>query len=652
MVALELALAGVGVGAAAALAGLGLLVTYRTTGVFNLGFGAIAVLAAYLLWQAVRVWHWPLAGATAADLLVACPALGLVLDRAVFRPLQRRAAPPEESLVASLGVFVLVVGAVTLIWGSQARTDAPALAAATTYRLIGSTTIRRDTLLDLEAVLAVAGALALVMRTRLGLVARAVVSRRELAELAGIDADRVSAVAWAVGAALAGLSGVLLAPTLRLDPYGLTLVVLETMAVVIVARLTSPAIVILTGLVIGIAQSELTQLHPGGHRVRILVEGLSSNLFVVVLLVALLVVRGLDRSELVRQAGASITARLSARGNLRPPHGWWVPSLLLLGIPLLLSGSDLRAAQQVPAFAVIFVSIVLVTGYTGQISLGQAGLAGLGALFAAKLSAGQVPGLPSLPALAAWPAGVVIVGLFGLLVSWPAIRRRGLVLALTTFGIATVVGRFVFGQPDFVNDVRIGPPAPFTGDHAYYLFELLCLGLALLVVRNHHRGRLGRALLAVRDDEPGADACGVDAHRLRIWAFAVSSGLAALGGALLAGSARAFDATTFDPIQGLIWFAAVVVFGIDSAAGAVLGAALLVGMDTALANGVSTLAIGVGAVLLGRLPGGLLYSLRRLLAAIETRLSAPEASARPVRLSAAGQAVKARVRARAAGDTP
>jgi len=256
----------------------------------------------------------------------------------------------------------------------------------------------------------------------------------------------------------------------------------------------------------------------------------------------------------------------------------------------------------------------------------------------------------------------VLVALFGLVLAWPAIRRRGLFLALTTFAMATVVNRFVFAEPVFVSDVRVLPPSPFAGDHTYYLFELACLGVGLLIVRNHHRGRLGRALLAVGDDEAGADACGVDAHRLRLWAFAVSAGLAALGGALLAGSARAFDAGTFDPIQGLFWFAAVVVFGIDSAAGAVLGAALIVGVDAAAHPGISTLLLGVGAVLLGRLPGGLLYSLRRLVAAASAWLApAPPAramgvtsaggslaagplAAGPVRLSPAGQALKARLR--------
>lgn len=638
VVALDLALAGIGVGAVAALAGLGLLATYRTTGVFNLGFGAIAVLAAYMLWQAVRVWHWPLALAAVGDVAVVCPLLGIGMDRLVFRPLRRRGAGPAESLVASLGVFVVIIGVVTIAWGGQARTDAPALVSAARIALPGGLSTRRDTLLDLFTVAVVGAALSVMIRTRLGLQVRAVVGEFELAELVAVDVDRVSAGAWAVGAALAGLSGILLAPTLRLDPYGLTLLVLETMAVAVVARLVSAPRAVVTGLVIGVAQSELAQFHLTG-RSRVVLAALSSNLFVVVLLVALLALRRLDPGANAEPQGSREV--VVARRQLLPPRGWWVPSLTFLALPVVLAGADLRSAQQVPALGIIFVSIVVITGYTGQISLGQAGLAGLGALVAAKLGAGQVPGLPALPSAVALAGAVVVVGLFGLAIAWPAIRRRGLFLALTTFAVATVVNRFVFAQPTFVSDVRIGPPAPFTGDRAFYLLEVFLLALALLLVRNHHRGRLGRALVAVRDDEGGADACGVDAHRLRIWAFGISSGLAGLGGALLAMSARAFDAVTFDPIQGLIWFAAVVVFGVDSAAGAVLGAALIVAVDTSTRAGVSTLLIGLGAVLLGRLPGGLLYSLRRLLWAGQSRAVSQPGG--PRQLSAAGVALRERV---------
>jgi branched-chain amino acid transport system permease protein len=410
------------------------------------------------------------------------------------------------------------------------------------------------------------------------------------------------------------------------------------MAVIVVARLTSPAAVILTALVIGVVQSELTRFHPTG-RGGVLFEALRTNLFVVALLLALLVLRRLDEPG---GADSGAVARLGRRGSLPPPRGWWIPALLLLTIPLGFSGTDMRTAQLVPAFAIIFVSIVVVSGYSGQISLGQAGLAGLGALLTAKLQQGQVPGFPSMPGLVAMLVAVLVTGTFGLLVAWPAIRRRGLFLALTTFAIAAMVSRFIFAQPTFVTDVRIGRPAPFEGPRAFYLLELLCLGLALLVVRNHHHGRLGRALLAVRDDESGAHACGVDARRLRIWVFAVSAGLAALGGALLAQANDAFDAGTFDPLQGLIWFAAVVVFGIDSAAGAVLGATLIVALDANFSEGFSTIVIGAGAVLLGRMPGGALYTLRRTSASLLERVTPPELP--PARLSPTGAALAARLR--------
>jgi branched-chain amino acid transport system permease protein len=639
--AVDLALAGLGVGAIAALAGLGLLVTYRVTGVFNLAFGAIAALAAELLRHAVREWGLPTLPSAVAIVVVVCPALGVLVSALVFRPLERRRAGTAESLVASLGVFVVVVGLIAVVWGTQSWPDAPALFSARSVSLPFDLTVRRDSLGALVIVAVVGVGLALLLRTRAGLTARAVVEDRDLAELTAIDTDRVSMAAWAGGFALAGLAGILIAPSVRLDPYGLTLVVLGTMSVAVIARLSSPLVAVAAALVIGIAQSELTQWHPTG-RLGVLVQALSSNLYAVALLLALLFMR-----HLAEDRGQSITARLARRHDLRPPTGWWIPALVVLGAPLMLSGPDLRDAQQVPALAVIFLSIVVVTGYTGQISLGQAGFAGLGALLAGHLVHDGIGPVPAMPALVAALVAALLTGLLGSLIARPAIRRRGLFLALTTFAVGSIISRFVFAQPTFVGGVRIGLPPPFTGDKAFYVLELLVLGVALLVVRNHHQGRLGRALLAVRDDEPGAEAVGVDSHRLRIWAFAVSTGLAAIGGVLLASSQRSFDASTFDPIQSLIWFAAVMVFGIDSAMGAVLGAALLVALDVEVGNGVSTLVIGVAAVLLGRLPGGLMYLSRRAVArALAFLRTGPRpVELPPVRLSPAGRALAARVQA-------
>lgn len=639
MVVIDLALAGLGTGAVAALAGLGLFVTYRATGVFNIAFGAIATLAAYLLWQLVREWHWPLPVAAVLVVGVFCPLLGVVLDVAVFRPLQRRRASAAESLVATVGVFVLIVGVTTLTWGIQARTDAPSLVSTRPLELPGGVTVRVSTAVDIAVVVAVGLLIAVVNRTRVGRLTSAVVDDRELASLSVINVNRVSAFAWAAGTALAGLSGVLLAPSLRLDPYTLTLVVLETMAVVVLARLTSLWIVVLSALALGVLQSELTRFHFEASA-GVLFEALRTNLFVVVLLLALLLRRHLDESG---SDDAGSVAQLSTRGMMTNPRGWWIPALLLFAVPLLLSRSDLQTAQQVPALAIILLSIVLVSGYSGQISLCHAGFAGLGALLTAKLDHGQVPGIPALPALSAILVAVLVTGGFGFLLAWPAIRRRGLFLALTTFAMGAILSRFVFAQPAFVSDVRIAPPSPFDGPVAFYVFEIACLGVALLIVRIHHRGRVGRALTAVRDDEPGAHACGVDAHRLRKWVFGVSVGLATLGGALLAQSAQAFDASAFDPLLGLVWFAAVVVFGIDSVTGAVLAAALIVTLDANVTAGISTIVIGAGAVLLGRTPGGVVFTLRRGGAAAIHRVGRPARTAE-VHLSPAGVALAERLR--------
>ncbi|MFI1381492.1 ABC transporter permease [Embleya sp. NPDC020886] len=630
MLTLELALAGLGVGAIAALAAVGMITSYRATGVFNLSFGALAMIVAYLVWQQVRVWGWPLWAAVLLDVGVVAPALGLVLERFVFRGLHREGAGPARMLVASLGVFVLLVGIATLTWGTQARLDPPSIVPTGSVGLPGDTSVPTGTLVELGVVIAVAVLVAGVTRyTRFGVRLRAVVDRRALAELAGVPADRVAAAGWAFGSMLAGLTGVLLAPHLRLDPYGLTLLVLETIGVAVVARLASLPVAIVAALAIGVGQSELSRLELDSWG---LIQALQANLFVVVMLVALLVLPRMI--EVGGSDGTRAATRLGTGRGESAPAGWWVPFVAVAAAPLALGAEHLRIAQQVPALAIVFVSLVMLTGYAGQISLGQAGFAGLGALFAGQLMGRQVPGL-----LALFLAALLVVPV-GLLTGWPAIRRRGLTLALTTFAVAAVVSRFVFAQPRFGTDAVLDHPWPFEGERAFYALELACLGLVLLVIRRLHVSRLGRMLVAVRDHEGGAAAAGVDVASAKVFVFAVGAGVAALGGALLGMGGRAFDAAAFDPVLGLVWFAAVVVFGVDSAAGAVLAAGLVVALDAATTAGMSTIVVGALAVLLSRMPGGVPATVLRLVAG---RPAAPVEPI-PVRLTPLGRTLRARVR--------
>ncbi|WP_369143437.1 ATP-binding cassette domain-containing protein [Streptomyces sp. R44] len=571
----ELTLAGLAVGSAAALTGIGLVVTYRATGVLNLAHGAVAMVCAYVLRQLVVDWGWPLPPAALVTLLVVAPALGLVLDRGVFRPLALRGSNPAQTLVATIGVFVLLVGGAVLLWGPGARADAPVL-------------LGDDPWAQLAAVLALAFLMGAVTRwTRFGRELRAVVDNRPLAVLAGIDADRVAAAGWAFGSFTAGLTGVLLAPYVRLDPYGMPLLVVEVIAVAVIARMRSLPVAVGAALAIGVAQAQLTRLHPEGWAGPLL-QAVGANLFVVALLVAALVLPGVG--------GKGRDALPPPSRATRVPTALWLVVGVLLLLPLGLAGSDLHTAIQVPALAVILLSLVVVAGRGGQIALGQAAYAGLGALFTALLAAA---GIPTLLALG---LTVPMVAVTGLVTGRPAIRRHGLALALATLAVGVAVSRFVLTQPYATAGVTLGRPAGFSDDRAYYALELVVLAGCLASVAALRRGRTGRALAALRDHEPGAEAAGVPVPRLKLLAFVLGAALAALGGGLLGMGLRAFDPEQYDPVRGLLWFAAVLVLGADSLLTPLAAAALLTTLDAGPQAGTAAALIGLLATLTGRIP--------------------------------------------------
>jgi branched-chain amino acid transport system permease protein len=650
LLALNYALAGLALGAIAALSGVGMIITYQVTGVFNIAQGALAMISAYVFWQIVTAWHVPTAIALVLVLFGFAPAVGVLVERVVFRPLKRRNASAAESLVATIGLTVLIVGIAYKVWGPQAQIAVNVL--PDTVWHLGSLTVHADALTILAIVLlGTAGLGVVARRTALGTSIRAVVDRRDLAELAGVNADRVSAIGWATGVFVAALTGILLAPEVQFTPFQLTLVVLETIAVPVIAGLSSVPIAIIAGLALGIGASEMSLFNPTGPALGIW-NALEANLPVVALLVALLV-----RTHFAESGGDAGTTRSFARRRStehspRRRVAMYAIATVALLSPLLFSDENLRQAQQVPALAVIFVSIVAVTGYSGQISLGQAGYAGLGALLFGRFST-------DTPELAALLCAALAAGIVGFLTGYPAIRRRGLFLALTTFAVGAFVSRFVFQQPYFTNGLEVTRPSLFglslSGDRAFYGFELVVLGLVFLVMTNLRDGPLGRALVAMRDSENGARSVGVDVRTLKIFIFTVSAVIAGIGGALLVQQAGAFSPDTFDPLASSIpWFAVVVVFGADSAAGAVLGAALVVLINSVTGNPEAyQIIIGVFATFIGLLPGGVAEASRRVVewlahpAALVRRYerSLPLRAA-PVVLSGHGLLVRERIRAR------
>ena len=571
--AAQLAVAGLGIGAVAGISGLGVIATYRVTGVLNVAFGAIGMMGAFLLRAAVRDWGMPTAVAVALILLVVAPLFGLLVDAAISRPLQQRAAGVAAELTAGFGITVLLVGIATAVWGSGARTDAPSLLPAGAVQL-GGLTVPVGVLVELGLLAAVAAGLALLARGRtLGVAIRAVVDDRGLAELSGLPARWLGRLGWAVGCALAAAAGMLLAPQLRLDPVTLTLVLFETLGVVVAARLVNSAVAIAVALATGIGQAELIGVQLGGRPGEVL-AAVRSNLFVAVLLVAVWVAPAFQEAR-------ERVSTVPRTGTLAEYVGGWWPVVALGVAAAWLRPQDIGTAQLIPPLAVVLLSFRALSS-VGLISLGQTAFVGAGALVAAWA--------PRFGLIAAAAAGALL----GLLFALPVARKRPLHLALTTLALATAASRFMFEQPLFTPPFA-HRPGYLSGDRAFLLIEAICLGAVVLALLPLDRGWVGRRLAAIRDSEPAARMLGGDVERIRVLVFTGGAAVAAFGGALWVYAAGAFDASDFDPLRGLIWLAAATAVGISSAPSLILAAAGMVAADAAI-PGASAIIVGIAVL--------------------------------------------------------
>lgn len=646
-----LTITGIAAGGVFALSGVGLVLTYKATGVFNFAHGAMAVVIAFVFWQFQRDWGLPLLVAAPVALLVAGPLMGMVFERLVFRPLEKRRASTAEKLVATLGAFVLLLGIVTVVWGTGTKTDTGTLFGTRALCPVGcggegesgvQILFGLDQLGNIIVVLAASVVLYLLFaRTRLGTDIKAVVDRRELAELTSINANRISSLSWAMGAGLAGLTGVLLAPTtLGLSPFRLSLLVVETFAVPVVAQLTSLPLAILAGLGIGLLTNYLTQfsfayLVNWAHAfvdwitpfevgdwssvAATFGQGLDQILpsaAVFVLFIALLLYRHMPEagnvsleSFVARSAGGRSGIGRAGRGLL---------NVGILGVaavlPFVLDLGGMRDAQIMLALAVIFVSIVVVTGYSGHITLAQAGFAGFGAFITARMSTLGVPVIPSMLI-----GGLACVPI-GLGAGFPALKRRGLFLGLTTLALSLVLERGVFQNLYLIGGAsasKVETPSIFGldlgGNTAFYFYELVLVGLILALAHRLRKGRLGRILSAMRDSETAATSMGINLRKYKLFIFSASAFMAGVGGSMFAQAVGTFNAQNFITFNSLLWFAVVVVAGVASLYGALLAAFLFALLDTFLGgSGVSTFIIGLAALSLGRLPGGLIGGPQRL----------------------------------------
>ena len=592
-------LAGVGGGAVVAALAVGLVLCFRTSGGVNFAYGAIGMYLAYVFLELRRTGDLLLpvvaipsrvplvARPTVATALIVMVVVGALLGAAlywcIFRPL--RNSPALGRVVASLGVFVYLQEVVRLGVppGSAALGGRTPLLPEDPIRLLGTSVSANRLLLGVGAVV-VALVLAAVFRyTRFGLATRASADNEKGALLGGLSPDRLGMANWAVATVLAGVAVVLIEPISGINPTTTPLLVVPALAAALLGGLRSFAVATVVGLGIGMLQSLILGIAvaPDSQWLPdwVAVTGLQAAVPVVLVVVALV-----WRGGVLPTRSAVPERALPTAPRPRFVALWVVVlgGLAVVGL-LTLSASWRQGIIITLAYALLTLSVVVITGYVGQISLAQLALAGVAGFAVIRLLDGGVPFIVAAP-LAAGMATVV-----GVLVGLPATRVRGMNLAVVTLALAVAIEQLVLASPALSGgaaglavprptllgiDIGVGATGADNFRPAFGIVLVVVVAVAYAAVANLRRGGVGLRWLAVRANERAAAAAGIDVARTKLAAFALSSFLAGLAGVFIALASTTLSPTSFFVVGALVAVALTYLSGVASLAGALLAAAL------------------------------------------------------------------------------
>jgi ABC-type branched-subunit amino acid transport system ATPase component/branched-subunit amino acid ABC-type transport system permease component len=557
---IEFGLIGLGTGGLYALLGQGIVLIYRASGVINFAQGAIAAVGGYFFYELTANHGWAWVPALIAAGVVGA-ALGAAIQLGVMRPL--RGSSPLTRVIATTGVFTILVEIGFLRYGSNTEFVLPFLPDGF-VSIGGGATVGVDRFILLGIAVALTALLWATYRfTRFGLATSAVAENELNAGALGISPDRVALINWTVGSALAGVVGALISAIIALSPETSALLVVPALAAAMIGGFRSFPITLLGGLVIGVIEAELTNY--------VTAPGWAPSTGFLVIAVWIIV-----------------------RGRALPLRGHLLERLPRVGLPRLGApalGLGLFASFVVVAlgsqttqdsvalsagYGLICLSLVLLTGYAGQISLAQFALAGVGALVAGRLSEAQ-----HFSMLAAAACGVLAAMGAGIVFGLPALRTRGISLAVVTLGLGVAFQNIVLGNDSYlggINGTTIASESifgfslnPIHHPARFAVMAVLVLAAAMVVVANLRKGSFGRRMLAVRGNERAAAALGIDVRLIKLAAFAISSGLAALGGVLLAYQDPVVQFDQFNVVASIGALVQTVIIGIGFLQSAVVG---------------------------------------------------------------------------------
>jgi branched-chain amino acid transport system permease protein len=589
---------GIASGCLFAIAASGLVLTYATTGVFNFAHGAVGMISGYV-YYALTVQHGvPAPLGVLIVLVVFAPLVGLGTER-VMRSF--RDASVQTTVVVTIALFVMCIGIAQKFWPPEtgARLDP----------LLGSKTVKfweanltKDNILAIVLAIAVAIVLrSLLFVSRTGVAMRAVVDNPTLAALNGAPPVVIARYSWMLGSMLAALSGILLAASLgSLDPITLTLFVAGSYGAAVVGKLKSLPLTFAGAIALGVMTEHARFALPASsawQSVQIAIPG-------IFLFAALLLVPAAKLS--VGRVVGSKTPKVPSMPSSVVRSAFFVVAMVV--VANVTPADRLFDVTTALDYGVLLLSLVLLTGYSGQISLCQYVFLAMGAWAMGTFFGGHSVFGILLAGLVAVPLGVIV--------SLPALRLQGLYLALVTFGFASIARDLLLKNDHFYGgaSVNVGRlhilGIKFDNDKAYLVlcgvvFTLFAVGLLAL-----RRGQFGRRLAALRDSQAACATLGLDVRRTKLAVFVASAFIAGVAGAMFGGLKATADAIQFEALNNVVLLLFAVVGGVTTVSGALMGGALFallpfIQSEYPDQGGLVFAGVAIAVVALGKQPNGL-----------------------------------------------
>ena len=545
---------GITTGAVYGLAGVGLVLTYKTSGIFNFAYGAVAALAVFVFYFLHTEHGMPWPYAAALCLFVLSPLEGLVLEL-VARTLENATATLK--VVSTVGILLFIVG-VGEIWYGQSNTNFPSFLDTNTVRFLGVNVGFDQITVMIVSVAATAILYCFFRFVRLGVAMRGVVDNPDLVSMTGTNPAAVRRWAWIIGTMFTSMAGLLIAPSLNLNAEIIALLVVSAFGAAAIGYFSNLPLVFAGGLFVGIVDALATKYAATVSWL----GGLSAGLPFIILFIVLIV---MPRAKLAERG---VTTTVTLR------RSWYAPTRMRLVAAVIavaffayvpaFVGTHLVTWSSGLVYVMLFLSLGLLVKTSGQISLCHLAFAAVGAAAFGHFTADwHIPWLAALllAGLVAMPVGAII--------AIPAIRLSGVFLALATYGFGILLEQMFYQTSPMFGPTTSGIPAArpdvtilgwqLFSDKGFYYLLLVFVVLTVVVVQAILRGRMGRLLKGLSDSSVALETHGATTNVMKVLVFCISAGLAALAGALLASLYNYGLGSNYDSFASLTMVAILVI---------------------------------------------------------------------------------------------